>query len=675
MANYTRPDATFPAIAENGVRTAMSPADVGAGWSTTSQTRPPAADFNARDFYSSAGLKYLLRLGVAEYSPTESYQGLGLCAGSNGSVYWNLIACTGVDPVTDTTGKWEKTAIRRADCAELIGNVTGGVIPETFNLLKGNNLGSAADSGILSDGTTTTFPMNVVMQKSLIAGNLWIGNTTQPAGQPSIRTTVAGHVVINPSGGNPLLLNWESGGSGVTFGNGATTAVASVDNAGQMITPCLIATGMVQTFNNGTAFVDAYQAGGRLFAKSSGPQLASIMLAGYSDNGDARYANYLICSEPSRGVPQVAATVPIFTCANAHLRIIDRVASGITLGGPMPSITADPTNLILNGGQNGNVYFNWDSGTGGVYFGNGSSGQVGRLDGAGSLSISGTFGCHNSVAISPNANMTMLNLYSGLPGGGNFLGWAQDGDAIIMFQKGANATGGLVIGGWGSNTGIRIDGLNANVSIYGNLGLANNLSVAGFTFHTPGGSSFIDCATPFFYVQFTGSPSGTMQLLNGSFIAVNGNFTGNLAAAGLANFATLQIAGAAPAGQVLTGNGSTYVPMPPNAPSGVPSDVTGQRILQGTYQNNTGRAIFVAVSATVGSGGGLLRAYIGGGSPSMLVGGQDRVNSGGNNNLGGGANYAMMVSFIVPAGWFYQVQEAAGNTGNPALMSWIEYQL
>ena len=319
MANYIRPDATFPAIAESGVRTAMSPSDVGAGWSTTSQTRPPAADFNARDFYTSAGLKYLLRLGIAEYSPTESYQGLGLCTGSNGSVYWNLIACTGIDPVTDASGRWEKTAIRRADCAELIGNVTGGVIPETLNLLKGNNTGSAADSGILSDGTTTTFPMNVVMQKSLIAGNLWIGNTTQPSGQPSIRTTVAGHIVINPSGSNPLLLNWESGGYGVTFGNGAGAAVATVDNFGQMITPSLIATGQVQTFNNGTAFVDAYQAGGRLYAKSSGASLATIMLAGYSDNADARFANYLICSEPTRGMAQVAATVPVFSAAaNGH---------------------------------------------------------------------------------------------------------------------------------------------------------------------------------------------------------------------------------------------------------------------------------------------------------------------------------------------------------------------
>jgi hypothetical protein len=165
MATYTRPDATFPAVAEDAGRTPMSPADVGAGWSTTSQTRPPAATFNAKDYITSSAVKYLLRLGVAEYSPTESYQGLGLATGSNGSIYWNLVACTGIDPVTDSLGHWEKTAIRRADAAELIGNITGGVIPETLNLLKGNGTGSAADSGITHDATTTTFPTTVLAKQ------------------------------------------------------------------------------------------------------------------------------------------------------------------------------------------------------------------------------------------------------------------------------------------------------------------------------------------------------------------------------------------------------------------------------------------------------------------------------------------------------------------------------
>ena len=333
-------------------------------------------------------MKYLLRLGIAEYSPNESYQGLGLCTGSNGSVYWNLIACKGVDPVTDASGHWEKTAIRRADCAELIGNVTGGTIPETLNLLKGNNLGSAADSGITSDGTTTTFPMNVVMQKSAIAGNLWIGNTTQPSNQPSIRTTAQGHVVINPSGGNPLLLNWESGGYGVTFGNGATTAVASVDNLGQVTAPCFISNGQVGTFNNGTAFVDAFTGGGRLFAKSTGAALASIMFAGYSNNADGRWANYLTCSEPIRNWPQVAATVPVFSTANSHLRLIDRAVAGFPATGS-PNINADTSSLVLNAGPVGCIFFNWDQGTGGVRFGNGAGAAVASIDSTGAAVFNG----------------------------------------------------------------------------------------------------------------------------------------------------------------------------------------------------------------------------------------------------------------------------------------------
>ena len=119
-ANYPRPDATFPAIAEHGGRVDMSPDEIGEGWSTTSQTRPPAIKFNSKDWYVSSAMKYICRLGVAEYSPDEIYQGLGMCVGSNGSVYWNLAPCTGIDPVGDATGHWELMPCRRHDAEALI---------------------------------------------------------------------------------------------------------------------------------------------------------------------------------------------------------------------------------------------------------------------------------------------------------------------------------------------------------------------------------------------------------------------------------------------------------------------------------------------------------------------------------------------------------------------------
>ena len=133
MATYTRPDATYPAIAEDGGRTPMSPADVGAGWSTVSQTRPPAATFNARDYLTSSATKYLCRLGVAEYSHDEQYQGLGTCIGSDGSFYWNLVACQGIDPVGDLTGHWEKMPVRLRDAQSLAVPAGGPAGAVQFN--------------------------------------------------------------------------------------------------------------------------------------------------------------------------------------------------------------------------------------------------------------------------------------------------------------------------------------------------------------------------------------------------------------------------------------------------------------------------------------------------------------------------------------------------------------
>lgn len=155
MANYTRPDATYPAIAENGGRASMSPAQVGAGWSTSSQTRPPADQFNARDYLTSAAIKYLCRLGVAEYSSSETYQGLGMCIGSNGSVYWNLRPSTGVDPVNDATGTWEKMPVRLADAQALISQMQS-----TLNFLtkaQADSLYMAIGSGLTPAQADATY--------------------------------------------------------------------------------------------------------------------------------------------------------------------------------------------------------------------------------------------------------------------------------------------------------------------------------------------------------------------------------------------------------------------------------------------------------------------------------------------------------------------------------------
>jgi len=161
MSTYTRPDATFPAVAEHGGRADMSAVEIGAGWSTETQTRPPAAKFNARDFITSAAVKYICRLGVAEYSPDESYQGLGMCIGSNGSVYWNLVPCTGVDPVGDASGYWELMPCRRHDAEALIRYIVMDMI---------------GGYGYLTEGMADLLYLRITDAEAYYARMNWVGD-------------------------------------------------------------------------------------------------------------------------------------------------------------------------------------------------------------------------------------------------------------------------------------------------------------------------------------------------------------------------------------------------------------------------------------------------------------------------------------------------------------------
>ncbi len=304
--NYTRPDATFPAIAESGVRAALSPAEIGAGWSTTSQTRPPADDFNAHDYYTSAAMKYLCQVGVAEYSATEQYRGLGLCIGSNGSVYWNLVACKGIDPVTDVTGKWEKTAIRRADCAELIGNVTGGVIPETTNLLKGNGLGSAAATSLIETAEGSLMTTGVISFLQAGPTNDSGGTAAAPVarlvlgirGQSGV-SYPGGFVfntysatVVNSSGGDTLDIRHNSGGPDLSSG-----ALWSINRQGTMVLHSggLIVAGAVTALDTSKSNVTINVTGGQpsmSFVNVFGPLDAKISDV-YQDSAGALHYRFI----------------------------------------------------------------------------------------------------------------------------------------------------------------------------------------------------------------------------------------------------------------------------------------------------------------------------------------------------------------------------------------------
>jgi hypothetical protein len=111
---YLRPDPTQPGWADSGEAVRPATADIAIGW-PASQIPPSRQEFNWLDKQQDAAIKYILRTGIAEWRATELYQGVGLAIGSNGSVYWNLLECTGIDPVFDNTGAWEITNIRLSD--------------------------------------------------------------------------------------------------------------------------------------------------------------------------------------------------------------------------------------------------------------------------------------------------------------------------------------------------------------------------------------------------------------------------------------------------------------------------------------------------------------------------------------------------------------------------------
>lgn len=766
---YTRPDATYPAVAEDGGRTAMSPADVGAGWSTSSQTRPPAATFNAKDYITSSAVKYLLRLGVAEYSPTESYQGLGLCTGSNGSIYWNLSPCTGIDPVTDEQGFWEKTAIRRADCAELIGNVTGGVIPETLNLLKGNGSGSAADSGILDDGTQTTFPRIVLAQTlrfnntpavglpagqagfdfipngassyaarlishSLTAnagevqfagassdnsqflvylrmmqpsgagsefavfsvplsignaGNLRLIDRAGPASKTGSATVGADtqSLVLNAWPTGAIYLNWDQGSAGVNFCNGAQTTVAHIDSAGNA------------SFNGGVTTSGGLSVAGGSQIVPDSIKLSMSANVGYMDfigpNASTVGSGiFRVCASDGSHLATVLAINSDGSAGfggNLTLGgslVVDNNSSGSigTIYSTMPNLGVGQSNALYIGQsntQNNIVLFGFR------YQGYGNANNQGFIS-MGGQPIAATFDANNNWTFNGNIQCGLNCAGNTTIGAGALkITWNLGNGVGETDFLNSNGGAGGGFAWYSGSAGAALNSSspylmyltgNGSLKLPGDLyltGMTHGLRIGGITQtagYFPDQMCFSTPVASNHYFDFSGTDASTHGVLHFRTMTGHAESTTEVMAISstATNVAALQVGGGAPNNQVLMGNGSTYVPQNLTT-SGAPNDQTGSRAFSGVYQNTTGFSLFVAVTATVGSGGGLLRAYV---SPDnstwYLVGGQDRVNAGGNNNLGGGANYAMMVSYIVPKGWFYQVQDFAGNTGNPLLYVWIE---
>jgi hypothetical protein len=141
-------------------------------------------------------------------------------------------------------------------------------------------------------------------------------------------------------------------------------------------------------------------------------------------------------------------------------------------------------------------------------------------------------------------------------------------------------------------------------------------------------------------------------------VSNNGIFTGamnatSLTTTGLVNAATLTVASAAPSGQVLTGNGTSYVPVAPTIYNPTTHIVTGSRSLGTIYQNTHSGPMTVAVSAGWGSTGTL---YAQVGTYAAVAAGTARV-------VAVPAAFPnAAVTFLVPAGSYYNAQVDVGGS-------------
>lgn len=247
---------------------------------------------------------------------------------------------------------------------------------------------------------------------------------------------------------------------------------------------------------------------------------------------------------------------------------------------------------------------------------------------------------------------------------------AQGGPLISAEQLGGAYgstvnTAAIVAGTQGADPNYLFAGLNSSnnpvfwvqaTGLVTALGLQSLGAIIGVSASISGAFSAATAAISSALTAASATISGFLQVNGGA--QVNNNL----------NVGSFQIGGTAPSGQVLTGNGSSYVPAV-LAIQATPSDVTGSRAFGVTYQNTTSRVMFVSgYGRTSGSSIGSMQGLIGPSGPSTAVWG--------NTTAATVNNGASGFYFAVPPGWYYQVN--ANNLTNgqgsavTSVTSWVE---
>jgi hypothetical protein len=133
------------------------------------------------------------------------------------------------------------------------------------------------------------------------------------------------------------------------------------------------------------------------------------------------------------------------------------------------------------------------------------------------------------------------------------------------------------------------------------------------------------------------------------------------------DFTTLTLAAGAPSGQVLTGDGTKFIPATPAAAGITPNFVTGSRAFNTQYQNTGSNPMTVMAGGTLNLGVGHNASAV------PFIGPSSASNQLPGNSVTNGPGFAS-ATFIVPPGWFYEVQtHIFTDTDSLTLNSWVEY--
>ena len=289
-------------------------------------------------------------------------------------------------------------------------------------------------------GPTTVPSMVLDGANTLTVNGDTVSHSFHATGSSSSGTVIANSVWMDyllPNGGRFISVGPSAGVlSGLQF--------AGVDSAGanyleygkftvdssfnvQFAIPGAYAAGPVTPGGVHAVGLDFFQGNYRLTSVNpTDPTMTgSFAFEGYSSDFSQSTIYLAMTDDTTNGV-HINLYPTTFVCGG-HFRIGMRLGTAPWTTGT-PNLNSDGTSVVLNGGGTSPLFFNWDQGTGGVYFGNGAG-----VAGA-SLTNNGGLTCNAVIADGNGYWVTGAHFWG--DGGSSFIDGAPNGRLLINQQPG-----------------------------------------------------------------------------------------------------------------------------------------------------------------------------------------------------------------------------------------------